>query len=192
LIDGTPVRGPRRNVAMVFQHFGLMPWKRVRANVAYGLELAGAAQPTIAERVRRYIDLVGLVGFERAFPHELSGGMQQRVGLARAGRGVTVREAPSPTAALALRRARVRRLRLGDWGVRLGSIAVVLLIWEFVAPRFNPLIIRSPSAIFRAFLELVGTGELQDALGQSLRELFAGLAIAIVAGVVIGIASGRW
>ena len=84
LIDGTPVRGPRRNVAMVFQHFGLMPWKRVRANVAYGLELAGAAQPTIAERVRRYIDLVGLVGFERAFPHELSGGMQQRVGLARA------------------------------------------------------------------------------------------------------------
>ena len=84
LIDGTPVRGPRRNVAMVFQHFGLMPWKRVRANVAYGLELAGTAQPTIAERVRRYIDLVGLVGFERAFPHELSGGMQQRVGLARA------------------------------------------------------------------------------------------------------------
>ena len=84
LIDGTPVRGPRRNVAMVFQHFGFMPWKRVRANVAYGLELAGAAQPTVAERVRRYIDLVGLVGFERAFPHELSGGMQQRVGLARA------------------------------------------------------------------------------------------------------------
>ena len=105
---------------------------------------------------------------------------------------MTVREAPSPTAALAPRRARVRRLRLGDWGVRLGSIAVVLLIWEFVAPRFNPLIIRSPSAIFRAFLELVGTGELQDALGQSLRELFAGLALAIVAGVLIGIASGRW
>ena len=85
---------------------------------------------------------------------------------------MTVREAPSPTAALAPRRARVRRLRLGDWGVRLGSIAVVLLIWEFVAPRFNPLIIRSPSAIFRAFLELVGTGELQDALGQSLRDAY--------------------
>lgn len=84
VIDGAAVRSPRRNVAMVFQHFGLMPWKRVRENVAYGLELAGTPKATIAERVERYIDLVGLRGFEEAYPYALSGGMQQRVGLARA------------------------------------------------------------------------------------------------------------
>jgi len=84
VIDGVAVTAPRRNVAMVFQHFGLMPWKRVRENVAYGLELAGAPRATIAERVERYIELVGLRGFEEAYPYALSGGMQQRVGLARA------------------------------------------------------------------------------------------------------------
>jgi NitT/TauT family transport system ATP-binding protein len=84
VIDGAAVTSPRRNVAMVFQHFGLMPWKRVRENVAYGLELAGTPKATIAERVERYIDLVGLRGFEEAYPYALSGGMQQRVGLARA------------------------------------------------------------------------------------------------------------
>jgi NitT/TauT family transport system ATP-binding protein len=84
LIDGHEVKTPRRNVAMVFQHFGLMPWKRVRDNVAYGLELAGVPRRTIADRVARYIDLVGLQGFEDAYPYALSGGMQQRVGLARA------------------------------------------------------------------------------------------------------------
>lgn len=84
VIDGVEVRAPSRTVAMVFQHFGLMPWKRVRENVAYGLELAGASKATIAERVDRYIRMVGLVGFEDAYPYALSGGMQQRVGLARA------------------------------------------------------------------------------------------------------------
>jgi NitT/TauT family transport system ATP-binding protein len=84
VIDGVEVRAPSRKVAMVFQHFGLMPWKRVRENVAYGLELAGLPRPTVDERVERYIDMVGLRGFERAYPYALSGGMQQRVGLARA------------------------------------------------------------------------------------------------------------
>ena len=84
VIDGAELTKPRRNVAMVFQHFGLMPWKRVRDNVAYGLELAGVERRVINERVGRYIGMVGLAGSERAYPHELSGGMQQRVGLARA------------------------------------------------------------------------------------------------------------
>ena len=84
VIDGDEVRAPSRKVAMVFQHFGLMPWKRVRENVAYGLELAGLPRATIDERVERYVDMVGLRGFERAYPYALSGGMQQRVGLARA------------------------------------------------------------------------------------------------------------
>jgi NitT/TauT family transport system ATP-binding protein len=84
LVDDTVVSGPRRNVAMVFQHFGLMPWKRVRDNVAYGIELAGLPRDVVADRVERYIALVGLEGFERHYPYQLSGGMQQRVGLARA------------------------------------------------------------------------------------------------------------
>jgi len=84
VIDGVEVRAPSRKVAMVFQHFGLMPWKRVRENVAYGLELARLPRTTIDERVDRYIEMVGLRGFEQAYPYALSGGMQQRVGLARA------------------------------------------------------------------------------------------------------------
>jgi NitT/TauT family transport system ATP-binding protein len=84
LVDGAVVTRPRRNVAMVFQHFGLMPWKRVRDNVAYGVELAGLPKETVAQRVDRYIALVGLTGFEDHYPYQLSGGMQQRVGLARA------------------------------------------------------------------------------------------------------------
>jgi len=69
---------------MVFQHFGLFPWKRLDQNVAYGLKLRGVPQAETAERVARYIKLVGLEGFERKFPYQLSGGMQQRAGLARA------------------------------------------------------------------------------------------------------------
>ncbi len=84
VIDGDAVRAPRRDVAMVFQHFGLMPWKRVRENVAYGVELLGLATAEVEGRVSRYIDLVGLAGFEGHYPYQLSGGMQQRAGLARA------------------------------------------------------------------------------------------------------------
>ena len=84
VIDDAEVRGPRRNVAMVFQHFGLMPWKNARQNVAYGVELAGLPRAVVDERVARYTEMVGLSGFEKSFPYQLSGGMQQRAGLARA------------------------------------------------------------------------------------------------------------
>src|SRR2546422_655622 len=84
VIDDLEVRAPRRNVAMVFQHFGLMPWKRVSENVAYGVELAGLERQSIDQRVLRYTEMVGLTGFERSYPYQLSGGMQQRAGLARA------------------------------------------------------------------------------------------------------------
>lgn len=83
-VAGETVRRPRRDVAMVFQHFGLFPWKTVVQNVAYGVELAGLAEAERRERVARYVQMVGLQGFERSYPHELSGGMKQRVGLARA------------------------------------------------------------------------------------------------------------
>ncbi len=83
-VEGERVDAPLPGIAMVFQHFGLFPWKTVHANVAYGLRLAGAPPAQIAERVPYFIKLVGLAGFERAYPYQLSGGMQQRCGLARA------------------------------------------------------------------------------------------------------------
>jgi NitT/TauT family transport system ATP-binding protein len=83
-IDGKVVNGPTPGVSMVFQHFGLFPWKSVFNNVAYGLKLRGAPKEQIAEQVPKYIKMVGLAGFEKAYPHQLSGGMQQRAGLARA------------------------------------------------------------------------------------------------------------
>ena len=72
------------NVALVFQHFGLFPWMTVESNVAYGLKVSGVAKEERLRRAARYVDLVGLGGFEKKYPYQLSGGMQQRVGLARA------------------------------------------------------------------------------------------------------------
>jgi NitT/TauT family transport system ATP-binding protein len=83
-VFGKPVLGPPPGVAMVFQHFGLLPWKTVYQNAAFGLAMAGAPASFIKERVRHYLDLVGLTGFEQQYPYQLSGGMQQRVGLVRA------------------------------------------------------------------------------------------------------------
>jgi len=93
--------------------------------------------------------------------------------------GEAQRAAGTRAGALAAARRRRLRLDLGDWGVRIGSVLFVLAVWEFVAPRFNPLIIRPPTHIFRAFGELIANGELQEALGQSLREFSGGLVIAL-------------
>ena len=84
LIDGQIVNSPRPGVAIVFQHFGLLPWKTVVGNVAFGLKIDGVTGRHLAERVEHHIRLVGLAGFENHYPYQLSGGMQQRVGLARA------------------------------------------------------------------------------------------------------------
>jgi NitT/TauT family transport system ATP-binding protein len=84
LVGDTRVTEPIAGVAMVFQHFGLFPWKTVSENVAYGLRMAGAPKAEIARKVPEFVKLVGLAGFEDAFPYQMSGGMQQRCGLARA------------------------------------------------------------------------------------------------------------
>jgi ABC-type nitrate/sulfonate/bicarbonate transport system ATPase subunit len=84
LIDGEPVSQPRPDIAVVFQHFGLFPWKQLKENIAYGLELRKRPRQEIIATVERYVDLIGLTGFEKSYPHQLSGGMQQRAGLARA------------------------------------------------------------------------------------------------------------
>src|SRR5579883_1546646 len=81
---GRPLRGINLECAMVFQSFALLPWMTVAENVELGLEPRGLPPDVIRKRVAKYIDKVGLDGFEEAYPRELSGGMKQRVGLARA------------------------------------------------------------------------------------------------------------
>ena len=84
-LNGTKIVGPGADRAMVFQQPSLLPWRTVLGNVIYGLEIQGrTSRNERDERARRLITLVGLAGFEHAFPTELSGGMQQRVNLARA------------------------------------------------------------------------------------------------------------
>ena len=83
-MDGSAVTQPRPDVAMVFQHFGLFPWKRLDENIAYGLKLRGSSKAEIESTVTRYLELMGLEDFAKSYPHQLSGGMQQRAGLARA------------------------------------------------------------------------------------------------------------
>lgn len=84
LVDGKPVTGPAPSRAMVFQSFALLPWANVLRNIAFGLELRGVPKAQRAAAAQQLVDLVGLRGFEHSLPRELSGGMRQRVGLARA------------------------------------------------------------------------------------------------------------
>ena len=82
-IDGEPVRSPRMGCGLVFQDYALYPWLTVEQNISFGLELRGDDRLEIRSAVARFIDLVGLRGFEKVFPRQSSGGMKQRVALAR-------------------------------------------------------------------------------------------------------------
>jgi NitT/TauT family transport system ATP-binding protein len=83
VVDGRPVAGPGPDRGIVFQNFALFPWKTVRKNVLYGLERQGLPRPARETRAQAFIDLVGLTGFEDSYPSHLSGGMKQRVAIAR-------------------------------------------------------------------------------------------------------------
>ncbi len=83
-LDGLPVLEPTPRIAMVFQHFGLFPWKTVRSNVEYGLRVQGRVAADTSERVDRLLRIMNLAHCADHYPHQLSGGMKQRVGIARA------------------------------------------------------------------------------------------------------------
>ena len=83
-VFGKPVTGPGPDRAVVFQDYALMPWRTVEKNVRFGLEMQGRIDSDTEAKIARFIKMVGLEGFEKAYPRELSGGMRQRVGLARA------------------------------------------------------------------------------------------------------------
>ena len=83
-LNGRAVQGAGHGRGMVFQSFDLFPWRTALGNVEFGLEMMGVARRESRARAQGWIELVGLNGFEQAYPHQLSGGMQQRVGIARA------------------------------------------------------------------------------------------------------------
>ena len=82
-VAGETVRGPHASIGMIFQEESTFPWRTVIDNVAFPLEIAGMAKAERIERARHFVDLVGLDGFEQRYPAELSGGMRQRVSMAR-------------------------------------------------------------------------------------------------------------
>ena len=82
-VGGRPVTKPGPDRAVVFQQFALFPWKTVYENIDFGLRSKGIGEPARRERIRAQVQLMGLDGYESAYPHQLSGGMQQRVAIAR-------------------------------------------------------------------------------------------------------------
>jgi NitT/TauT family transport system ATP-binding protein len=84
LVNSQLVNSPGHDRCMVFQQFGLLPWRTVVSNVEFGLEIDGVAREERRALAGKYLELVGLKGFESYYPHQISGGMQQRVGIARA------------------------------------------------------------------------------------------------------------
>lgn len=83
-LEGAPITGPGPDRSVVFQDYALLPWRTVWENVRFGVEMQPDLRDGADDRIREVLELVGLTGFEGAYPRELSGGMQQRVGLARA------------------------------------------------------------------------------------------------------------
>jgi NitT/TauT family transport system ATP-binding protein len=84
LIDGEPVKSPRKDVSLILQDYGLFPWKNVRDNITIGMEIRGVSKKKRSEVADTLIKKLGLSGFEKYFPKQLSGGMRQRVAFARA------------------------------------------------------------------------------------------------------------
>ena len=181
LIDGELVTQPRPDVAVVFQHFGLFPWKRLEENIAYGLELRGKSREDISALVKHYVTLIGLRGFEKSLRSELI-------------RATSSLETPSGKCSnrnkskilqeksLMSRRAKVRLL----------SLVIVLGLWEYYGRRVNPILFTYPLAIARAFIDLVLSGELQSYMKDSLLVLLYASVLSVLVGVFLGVVMGRY
>ncbi|HRX37413.1 MAG TPA: ABC transporter ATP-binding protein [Aestuariivirga sp.] len=116
-LDGEPITGPAKERGMVFQNYSLFPWLTVLKNVEFGLSLQGKPQKEITERARHYVSAVGLSSFENAYPNQLSGGMKQRVAIARSlANGPEIILMDEPFGALdSQTRSVMQQLLLGIW-----------------------------------------------------------------------------
>jgi len=127
LLEGVPLSRPQRKIGFVFQHANLMPWRSALRNVMLPLEIQGVPRAESERLARQLLDLVGLGGFTEALPRDLSGGMQQRVGLARAlVHDPEVLLLDEPFGALdALTRERMNRELLRIWQMRRKTVLMV-------------------------------------------------------------------
>ena len=127
VMDGERVVGPSSCRGVIFQEYALFPWRTVVGNVAFGLEIKGLAKQERLELARRYVDFVGLTAFANSYPFELSGGMKQRVGIARVlANDPTMILADEPFAALdALTRYQMQAEFLRIWDVERKTILFV-------------------------------------------------------------------
>ena len=126
-VGGEPVGGPRLKTALILQDFGLLPWKTVFHNAALGLEIRGVARGEVRERATAALEHVGIADFSGAYPDELSGGMRQRLALARAlALDADVFLMDEPLSALdALTRENLQRLLLDLWRARRHTQVIV-------------------------------------------------------------------
>lgn len=126
LVDGRPLQGINRNQGVVFQGYALLPWCTVLDNIAVGLEIRGVAKARRLETAREYLELVGLNGLPLALPHELSGGMRQRVAIARSlAYNPDVLLMDEPFAALDAQTRETRRVSCCAFGIRTKTIVFI-------------------------------------------------------------------
>jgi len=161
-IDGSPLTAPRRETSLILQEHGLLPWKTTEDNAALGLRIRGADRRESRERAREALALVGLGEFARSYPGELSGGMRQRVGLARAvALDADLLLMDEPLSALdALRREDLQDVLLDLWRRRGHAQVLVTHSIEEAVFLGKRVVVMSPSpGRVKAIVENPGMGE---------------------------------